>query len=260
MGVEHWTAVGMILVKGVKDTVLFPLQLSKAFTFSVLFGVDSVTPDILIASFNQYIASNEATLIDKDLSDFQQLSEDDKDDLLDILQRFEVRSIPSTSSSLEEILFGVSHKELIQIPKYILDCLAHACKQLLHIDDFKSINNTQKYLDRLRPSVKKVIKLLECSPENVSQMTTHGYIKQFVNSMDNQKLGTFLRFCTGSDYLCFKQIDIYFVNLSGAARRPVARTCGPILDVPCTYSNYAEFRAEFNSILSAEENWAMHYC
>lgn len=260
MGVDEWTAVGRILIKGFRDIGFFPIRLCKAFMFAVLFGVDSVAPDALLSSFKEYISIHEANTLAKALSDFEHLDNDEKDDLVDILQRFEVRSLPSTKSELQDMITGISHKELIQKPKYILDCLAYTCKELLQTESFNNCSNIVKFFHSLKPSAKKVTKLLHCNPENASQMASVDYLKQYLKSMDEEKLSLFLRFCTGSDSICFKKIDINFVHLSGAARRPVARTCGPSLDLPFTYSNYAEFRSEFNRILSSEESWTMQFC
>ena len=41
-------------------------------------------------------------------------------------------------------------------------------------------------------------------------------------------------------------------------RRPVGRTCTCMLQLPSTYDNYPDFRADFNLILSSGV-WAMDY-
>ncbi|KAL1246639.1 hypothetical protein QQF64_034446, partial [Cirrhinus molitorella] len=40
--------------------------------------------------------------------------------------------------------------------------------------------------------------------------------------------------------------------LSPKENRPDAHTCGAVLDLPCTYSSYPEFHAEFDNILNGD--------
>ena len=41
-------------------------------------------------------------------------------------------------------------------------------------------------------------------------------------------------------------------------RRPVAHTCGPLLELPSTYLSYPELRNEFDSILANESCFVMN--
>lgn len=61
-----------------------------------------------------------------------------------------------------------------------------------------------------------------------------------------------MRFATGSDVICVEKIEILFTPVDGAARRPVAHTCGPSLELPWTYTSYPQLRVEMDSILSSE--------
>ena len=69
-----------------------------------------------------------------------------------------------------------------------------------------------------------------------------------------------MRFVTGSCVCITPVIRITFNSLSGLARRPIAHTCDCSLELPTTYSNYNDFRGEFQSILMDTENefsWRM---
>lgn len=107
------------------------------------------------------------------------MNTDQRDDLLDMLQCFEMMYIPSTGSRLNEIVNCIGHKELIQKSKYILDCLAYTCKELIKTDDFQSCKIIEKCFDNLRPFAKKVAKLLQCSPKDAPQMAAFRYLKQY---------------------------------------------------------------------------------
>lgn len=61
-------------------------------------------------------------------------------------------------------------------------------------------------------------------------------------------------FVTGADVLCVPTIHVQFTELDGIARRPIAHTCGSVLELPSTYDEYTEFRPEFSNVL-AKEKW-----
>lgn len=82
------------------------------------------------------------------------------------------------------------------------------------------------------------------------------YLQRFIRELDKEALGKFLRFSTGSD-LMLKEIRVRFSSLDGFARRIIAHTCGCVLEIPISYDNYVEFRAEFMSVLKSDV-WVMH--
>jgi len=49
-----------------------------------------------------------------------------------------------------------------------------------------------------KPNARRICgKLIIPEPTNVSQHNTVAYQKKFINELDDEKLGLFLRFCTG---------------------------------------------------------------
>ena len=78
-----------------------------------------------------------------------------------------------------------------------------------------------------------------------------------VKGLDVSLLKKFLIFCTGSDIINVSKIEITFtMPESEYARQPVAHTCGPVLELPCTYHNFPELRSEFSNILKCSY-WEM---
>ncbi|XP_076830249.1 uncharacterized protein LOC143476133 [Brachyhypopomus gauderio] len=100
---------------------------------------------------------------------------------------------------------------------------------------------------------RKVAQILKPSKEflNQHEQVVLNHLMRYVRSVDQRRLESFLRFCTGSNVMCKDKIEVTFNNLAGLSRRPVAHTCGAVLEVPCTYNSYPEFRMEFDNILSA---------
>ena len=72
--------------------------------------------------------------------------------------------------------------------------------------------------------------------------------------MCEAQLNSFMRYVTGADVLCVPQISVQFSTLDGFARRPIAHTCGSLLELPSTYNTYPELREEFSNIL-AKKMW-----
>ncbi|KAF3859891.1 hypothetical protein F7725_000146 [Dissostichus mawsoni] len=64
-------------------------------------------------------------------------------------------------------------------------------------------------------------------------------------------LSWFLRFCTGSDLFLGKEIIIDFTQIQGFQRRPVAHTCGCVLELSIHYDSFPDFSSEMNKVLES---------
>ena len=62
---------------------------------------------------------------------------------------------------------------------------------------------------------------------------------------------------TSSDSMSTDKIGVSFSNVLGLARRPVFHTCGPVIELPCTYDSYPDLRKEFEAIVANEECFRM---
>lgn len=71
-----------------------------------------------------------------------------------------------------------------------------------------------------------------------------------------QHLCLFLRFCTGSDLFLGKEIIIGFTQIQGFQRRPVAHTCGCVLELSVHYDSSPDFSSEMNKVLESNV-WVM---
>lgn len=85
------------------------------------------------------------------------------------------------------------------------------------------------------------------------------YLKQYIGSMNSEELQRFLRFVTGSNCISSK-IGVVFNTTTGVARRPIAHTCQPSIELSSTYSTYVEFARELRSVIGASDDflWGMH--
>ena len=76
-----------------------------------------------------------------------------------------------------------------------------------------------------------------------------GHLKRYVKTLGRKALGRFLHFVTGINVIACDSIEVIFTSLDGFQRRPVARTCGPSLELPCTYQSFSELAEEFISVM-----------
>lgn len=244
----EWQAVGQIWVKGLLDHGVIPVRLSKAFILACLHGIDSVSIDILMTSFLNYIAPVERSAVENALQGT--MGESDEEDLLDLFTRMGSHSLPP-KNNMQLAIERMAHKAILQEPKYIVDCFSTpmACLQqrLSDKESVLSLYETKK------ATGKRVLQLFETTNMVLSQRehTTFNYLQHYVKNADETKAEKILRFSTGSSVICVDKILVCFNAETGLRRRPVGDTCGATLHIPCTYCSYPEFRTEFDNILSS---------
>ena len=80
----------------------------------------------------------------------------------------------------------------------------------------------------------------------------------FTTIQRNDEVRRFLRFVTSTSVLLPDGISVCFNGSSGLMRRPIARTCSCLLELPSTYVSYLDFEHELHAVLSdSEYNWQM---
>jgi hypothetical protein len=123
------------------------------------------------------------------------------------------------------------------------------------LPDFQSVKDVQHMYDAKRPTTKKVLKLIQSEPASDKERLCLDHLKKYIRSLQGNFLPLFLQFVTGSDVICFPHIEVTFSVLDGKTRRPVAHTCGPLLEIPSTYQSYNELSEEFSELLSNKDAW-----
>ncbi|XP_053406772.1 uncharacterized protein LOC128559395 [Mercenaria mercenaria] len=251
LGDTEWEAVGRILLKGYMDLKYFPVNIAPAFFVAVCHGEGAVTPEILKNSFLSFLSATEKDLLGHALSEVSF----DLDELVELLDRFDCHCIPN-KDNLSCLVLQISHRVLIQEPKYAMDALQRV-GQIIWREEFPSVDMILSMYAKSEPTVPKVLALFSANPMSKEQNESFKYLQKFVRGRNKEQLRQLLRFLTGSDMLCVSQIDVSFVVRYGAGRVPTAHTCGPVLELPCTYVSYPDFRNEWESILQAKENMNM---
>ena len=117
---NEWSAIARIFTKGYLDLAYFPCTLSQAFIVSVIFGENAVPGEILLNSFQNYIAKEEENVVAEALT-----GDLDADKLIDVLDRFGCRKVP-TKEKARDLILQVAHKEILQKPQYLADAWREA--------------------------------------------------------------------------------------------------------------------------------------
>ena len=114
-------------------------------------------------------------------------------------------------------------------------------------------------LDSMTPTTKKVLKLLKF-PDNLDGLSVRTYLRSFVKSLDLRGLKKFLRFVTGADLLIDgNDISVSFVLMSNFERRPTSSACSCVLHLATNYTDYLDFKREFDAVLGDASIWVMDF-
>lgn len=122
----EWETTARIIVFGYSEVKYFFITLSRAFVATVFFGEESLTPDLLIESSKLYVSQDEQEVIEKSLGGDFDFSEGDLLHLLGSFKCYKSRTKDNTSALSHEL----AHQEIVQKPRYIVDCLAPMLKSM----------------------------------------------------------------------------------------------------------------------------------
>lgn len=247
MGEEEWQAVGRIILNGYKLMEYFPIRLAKPLFEDALFG-ENLTD--LTEVFLQIVPPAEQIVLRNAVENFDAT---DFEELCDILSSHDCLKLPN-AGNIKGILKEISHKEILQEPKFIIECWKPVLRTFLQMKR----SDLDEIYEKKIPTVKKVLQLIKFPTDmDFIQQTTANHLKRFVRSLDKQHLEAFIRFCTGSNILS-EEIKVEFNKMDGFGRRPSAQTCGCVLKIPTTYDSFTEMREEFKNILTSNV-WEMGY-
>ena len=122
-------------------------------------------------------------------------------------------------------------------------------QQLKQYPQFQTISVVEGFYDRRKPTTKKVLSCLTSNPQSEGERDTFEFLQRFVRGLKMPKLLQFLRFTTAMDIMIDTKIEATFIKCEGLSARPIAHTCGPLLEIPSTYANLSE---DFMNILNRD--------
>ena len=100
------------------------------------------------------------------------------------------------------------------------------------------------------PFNKAVISLLDVEPKSDAERDFLLFLQRYILKLDKSQFIKFLRFTTGSAIISMNKITADFVKIDRMQRRPIARTCDPVLELSSTYQNFGELREESQNALT----------
>ncbi|ROL51589.1 hypothetical protein DPX16_0357 [Anabarilius grahami] len=223
--------------RGWQKEKYLPVKLAPVILEQATFGYAKSN---VIENFLKFVPESERAVFEAWQSDFNTV---DKEELLEVLDGHSCRKTP-TENNAEEILQELAHKKLIQEPAYVIEQWANMLSTAIsHLDDISSV------YENLQPTVRKVLRALSFRENmNTQQREIQRYLTTYLRESGTRGLSRFLRFCTGSDLFLGKTIVINFTQIQGFQRRPVAHTCGCVLELSVFYDSYPDFRSEINSL------------
>jgi hypothetical protein len=250
---EEWKAVARIIVYGYWKEGIYPVALSSVFIVCTILGEDSISSDMLLKAFMGYVSEDEREVLNDCLDNRSHIA--NNEDLLDVLGPYKCFRIPN-EENIEDILCQLAHQELIQRPRYVSNCWAPILRSLKGCLPFQDSSSILQFYEEMKPTTKKVLKILDASPETESQRTAFDHLKRYIKSLGGN-VSAFLQFTTGSDIIINGQkLKVTFTELTGLQRRPIAHTCAPLLELPSTYQYYNELVEEFSSLLREKSAWS----
>ena len=209
--------------------------------------------DSLREEFLQFIPQSESRVISNALENMENV---EVDELREILSTHECK-VKVRKDSLGAFIDQIAHMEMVQEPAFIRECLFEVSIS------YELVINVENEFQKITPTSKKFISSLECDQ---SESDSFKYLKRYIREidMDTKMLHALLRFVTASDLMLYNsegnffKIQVKIVDLEGIARRPVAYTCGRVLDLSRMYKSYPIFRSEMNAVLNSNI-WVMDF-
>ncbi len=173
----------------------------------------------------------------KENPNMKAFSEEFSSKLVAVVSRFGCREYPSPSK-LKQMLLQIATFEFSIKPAVAITAIHNGIPSI-HVPFWQQVGvgGILSIYRALSVSPAKVLNMLE----NEEGKTTNeerilGYLRQFIASLSREDLRLFLRFCTGST-VCTAGLDlsVSFNALEGLARRPIAHTCEPSLELSVNY-------------------------
>lgn len=160
-----------------------------------------------------------------------------------------------TAQNFQQLINAICNKEIIQKPKYVIDCWSSILFGLMQEDEYEELHH------KCLPTVKNVLPLLNTNPIQVldsAMVRVFGFMKKFEREANEKVLSSFLSFTTGVDIITTPCIIVDFSSETGLKGTPVGHTCTCTcsLELRKSYLNFTEFRSEMTGVL-ASGVWAM---
>ena len=254
-------ALGVILSHAYIVTGVLPTRMAfPSLAYCLLGSTIAIPESILVEALADSLSAFEAGIVRKALLETsgQVFSFEVMSNLIAILSRFNCRQVP-TPEGFFKLLVNIAIYEFLTKPSAALISIHNGVPQQ-HKSFWQTmgVNGILSLYQAQAMSPAMVLKMSEDNtPLNHTEDRVLGYIRQYIGNTGMDELRSFLQFVTGSSVYSSYKIRVEFSYLYGAGRYPFANTCRPSLTLPCTYTTYPEFVAEFRICLNNSDAWTM---
>ena len=256
--------IGRILSHGYLVTGILPVRIALPTLISMLLGpAISISKEVLLDTFLDFVSAEERKTMQEALAynEKDEFPSHLQEDLEKVLANFACRLLPKPSA-LPSVIEQVARYEFISKPAAAISMIYSGIPENHREFWSRQSPDTMAELYRhLTLNPRKVIKMLHfpeaCSPQ---QERVFGYFRTMIGNSSPNELRLLMRFITGSCVCSSDKITVQLNGLSGLATRPTAHTCGCVIELPTSYSNYDDFCNDFRCIFAQtkdEYTWQM---
>lgn len=255
------TILGRVALHGYICSGLFPIRISKVFLKAMMFGGNTISQDEMVQGFLEFVTDHEREFLSHCLRQTVYTPEE-KEELLEIVAQFGVRSIP-TPETLHEQIAKMGRCELVQKSMWACRPFRQGITDAGSEDPiWRNPTDVDEFYDNLSVSAEKVVRITCVDDENSltkSQVTVYGFLRRYMKSCNKEKIRVLYRFFTGADVLAVKQLKVIFHLNLGNLPHISAHTCSGVIDLPSEgYVGYHDFHTQLDALLNNPDSWKFY--
>ena len=191
-------------------------------------------------------------------------SEEEKEELLEIVAQFGVRSIPSTET-LYDHLVRIGQCELLWKSMWAFRPFEKGITDVASQDPiWANPSDIDVLYDELSVTAEKVSRLTHVNDEaslTKSQATVFAFLRRYIKACNNEKIKVLYRFFTGSNVLAVKDLNVIFHLNVGSLPNISAHTCSEIIYLPSGgYVSYHDFQSQLDALLKTQNLGSFIWC
>lgn len=253
---ELFALLGRITSHAFLLTGFFPIGIAPATVISV-FDSDNLRETDLMYSFLSFLTEGEQQTAREALQK-RHVCVDDS--LIDILSRFNVRTIPSTMAEFNSLFLRIARCEFVTKPSVLMAAFKQGMSET-HPELWSELdaNTIRAVYARLDPTPGKVLEIIQTCPDDMPLTAQRErvleFFRRYIRSLTKDKVAVFLQFITGSNLLLVPKIEVAFTSLARIQRRPIVHTCTGRIDLSTEYESFAAFSKEINKVLTKDESF-----
>ena len=249
--------IGRVALHGYICTGMFPTRISKVFIKAMMFGESSIDDDELVQGLLEFVTDHERELLSQCMKK-EAFSPEEKEELLEIVSQFGVRSILSPETIYKQLV-RIGRCELLQKSMWAFKPFLEGVNDVSQEAIWKNSHEVNIFYNELSVTAEKVVRCTRVDDEGSlikSQGTVFGFLRRYMKPCNNERIKVLYRFFTGSDVWALKELKVIFHLNIGNLPHMTAHTCSGVIDLPSGgYVGYHDFKTQLDALLNNPESW-----